>query len=228
VVSENVFDELGNGAKAFDSVDLGPQVLRGLSTPLRLIQLIPKDLPSRSFPPLRLDHQSDPDQGGLETSSATGSTNNTSETRSNKYAVETNAFDSLLEAHARKWKPSSIADASYKLNLHYFFLSTLLGTLGAKKRDEFVALAQTKWKVSRQGKDSLESKLLNIVARVAPAAELKHSKKQNTDVFLSSTRDFNSSLPSPSHGASSPMQPLPVSLATTDEAEIKTNEFKDF
>eukprot|EP00668_Euglena_longa_P009164 GGOE01011057.1.p1 GENE.GGOE01011057.1~~GGOE01011057.1.p1 ORF type:complete len:580 (-),score=178.53 GGOE01011057.1:387-2003(-) len=55
-VTQAVHDALNGEFPGASMTDLGEQILRGLSEPVHLYQLLPLELTMRTFPPLRLEH----------------------------------------------------------------------------------------------------------------------------------------------------------------------------
>jgi class 3 adenylate cyclase len=193
VVTQAVMDELlieKNVLTQCDTAAFGPQPLRGLDTPIPLVQVLPTRFVDRSFPPLRLDvekvvEESEDDDDAASDRQTERSTTKGSESR--KYSMD-DFVGYLIRHHPEAERPVMARRITYGR----IMLDTMMSTSSAKYRDTTTKHLVEKWRIDQLKKKpgmgkyrrSLSNKdfLLTLLSlRISMATESQRLIQDSTD-----------------------------------------------
>eukprot|EP00667_Euglena_gracilis_P000283 EG_transcript_283 len=188
-ITQAVFDALKGEFPGSALTDLGEQILRGLSEPLHLYQLVPTELSTRTFPPLRLEYSAAveiegrrPSEDGskysmsksvMHSCSSPGSRAGAGTRRTGGASSAWTGANNWAETHAMvRSGQLTVQDLTVRYLTVLKALTTLLETQTQRVRETTVRAFCERLHVHNAGTEGrhLEETLNGIVQRVLPAA----------------------------------------------------------
>eukprot|EP00744_Colponema_vietnamica_P005460 GILI01007999.1.p1 GENE.GILI01007999.1~~GILI01007999.1.p1 ORF type:complete len:1080 (-),score=121.88 GILI01007999.1:165-3002(-) len=205
LVTGAVMEELGpNFANnnGLVQIDLGLQPLRGLESKVSVVQLLPRRVAGRRFPPLRLDVENDyAETDGTQHQSANSTEHINVEAQAQrcvqeyltkKATIHAYGGESINEASQRSHPQDSHGASQDTLDLlhHYHFLLALFSTSTDHWKRDTLKHLTSRWRVQAPtaSASSLQQALLNVSARAMnttrqrprePSLGLVHTSNQS-------------------------------------------------
>jgi hypothetical protein len=133
-----------------DTAAFGPQPLRGLDTPIPLVQVLPMRFANRTFPPLRLDVEKvvevseDDDDAASDGQTEHATTRGSVCTAIRKYSV-----DDFVGYLIRHHPDAERAVMARRITYGRIMLDTMLSTSSAKYRDTTTKHLVEKWRIDQ-------------------------------------------------------------------------------
>jgi class 3 adenylate cyclase/ABC-type phosphate transport system substrate-binding protein len=187
LISEEAFlSAYPEGApKNVNTVDLGPQELRGLSAPVLLTELTASRFQGRLFPRLRLEKAAEVSDGHQsEFTTTTNASEKSGDSSSHGGAGTSDAVDRLASAMTNA--PGARVGKG-ELMLTFTFVTTLLAPLKKQDRKNVIALIRKAW---RAEEDGAHRPLIQIAGPDRYALLITSLRACHTIALTSNTRDM--------------------------------------